>query len=213
MMRLISDECLSSFLASPLHLPSCSFVQQHIRPRMTTRGAIRRDSIVTHLSSSCIISSYFWMTLAPSGDSRHLAEKMRFHEASERLFSISSKWPILQNIVFLRRIWKCHRSDNRSKLFFFFLFFAFFFFMCRVGGDSRVGEECEFGEGSLDTLLQFLGPSEASCNRWHVLTHCSPACKSRQSLLTHASHSLVSYHRSSISLLTERGCLVFIMAF
>lgn len=201
-------------------LPLCSFVQQHIRWSMTTRGAIRRDSIVTHLSSSCIISSYFWMTLAPSGDSRHLAEKMRFHEASGRLFPISSKWPILQNIVLLHRIWKCHRSDNRSrcmtraKLFFFFLSFAFlFFFMRRVGGYSRVGEECEFGEGSLDPLLQFLGPSEASCNRWHVLTHCSPACKSRQSLLTHTSHSLVSYHRSSISLLTERGCLVFIMVF
>lgn len=121
-------------IASPLHLPSCSFVQQHIRPSMTTRGAIRRDSIVTHLSSSCIISSYFWMTLAPSGDSRHLAEKMRFHEASGRLFPISSKWPILQNIVLLRRIWKCHRSDNRSRCMtrakscFFFLFLAFFFF-------------------------------------------------------------------------------------
>lgn len=93
-----------------------------------------------------------------------------------------------------------------AKLFFLSLFFrCCFVSLRRAGGDSRVGEECEFGEGSPDTLLQFLGPPEASCNRWHVLTHWSPACKSRQSLLTHVSHSLVSYSRSSISLLTERG--------
>lgn len=190
MMRLISDECLSSFLASPLHLPSCSFVQQHIRPRMTTRGAIRRDSIVTHLSSSCIISSYFWMTLAPSGDSRHLAEKMRFHEASERLFSISSKWPILQNIVFLRRIWKCHRSDSRSrcmtraKLFFFFLFFAFFFFSCAVLGVTH-------GWGRSVNLEK--GVWIRCCSSW---AHLRPPATAGMFLLTAVQPARVGSHYS-----------------
>lgn len=113
-----------------LHLPPGSFVQQHIRRSMMTRGATRRDRIATHLSSSCIISSYFWMTLAPSGDSRHLAEKMRFHEARKRLFPISSKRPILQNIAFKTATAALQMHDY-SKIIFLF---SFLFFSCAVLG-------------------------------------------------------------------------------
>lgn len=43
-----------------------------------TYSVSRWDKICTHLYSSCIISSYFWMTLAPSADSRHLQRRWNF---------------------------------------------------------------------------------------------------------------------------------------
>lgn len=67
-------------ILSRFNLPSCSFIQQHIHLSMMTYSVIRRDTICTHLSSSCIISSYFWMTLAPSWDSRHLQRRWDFYK-------------------------------------------------------------------------------------------------------------------------------------
>lgn len=43
-----------------------------------TYSVIHYDKIHTHLSSSCIISSYFWRTLVPSGDSWHLQRRWDF---------------------------------------------------------------------------------------------------------------------------------------
>lgn len=61
MMRLISDECLSSFLASPLHLPSCSFVQQYIRPRHAVQYAeIASSRTCPAVASSPHISGWPW---------------------------------------------------------------------------------------------------------------------------------------------------------
>ncbi len=65
-------------LSTLFNLPPCSFIQWYIHLRMMTYSVICRDKIHTHLSSSCIISSYFWMTLAPSADSRHLQRRWNF---------------------------------------------------------------------------------------------------------------------------------------
>lgn len=71
-----------------------------------THGAIGWDKIGTHLSSSCIISSYFWMTLAPSGDSRHLQRRWDFTRHAKGYIQYlpsgqRSKTP------FLWGIWNC----------------------------------------------------------------------------------------------------------
>lgn len=66
-----------------------------------TYSVIRWDKIRTHLSRSCIISSYFWMTLAPSGDSRHLQRRWDFTTHAKGYIQYLPR-PIFQNIIFMR---------------------------------------------------------------------------------------------------------------
>lgn len=68
---------------------------------MMPYGAIHQHRIGSNLSSSCIISSYFWMTLAPSADSRHL-RKDEILQPMQRLYSISFQWLIFQSLIFTR---------------------------------------------------------------------------------------------------------------
>lgn len=166
-----------------------------------TYSVIRWDKIRTHLSRSCIISSYFWMTLAPSGDSRHLQRRWDFTTHAKGYIQYLPR-PIFQNIIFMRPLKQLTERlslemHDHSEIH---------FLICCVGhkrGDSRVGEVSEFGEGGLDALLELLGPPQPTSYCWHILIHWSPTWGGQESLLTqvlqyiitilHILHILLSY--------------------
>lgn len=70
------------------YLSLCSFYSATHTSSMMTYSVTHWDKIHTHLSSSCIISSYFWMTLAPSADSRHLQRRWDFTTHAKVIFNI-----------------------------------------------------------------------------------------------------------------------------
>lgn len=138
-----------------------------------TLSVTRWDKCGTHLSSSCIISSYFWMTLAPSAVSKHLQRRWNFTSHAKGRANIFPGSNILKPHFYeaskTAAEWLIHTETTANarphQLSFFNLLY--------LRWDSRIGEVSEFEEGGLDALLHLLGPSQPSSYCWHILIHWS----------------------------------------
>lgn len=73
------------------------------------------DEIHTHLSSSCIISSYFWMTLTPSADSKHLQRGWNFIKHAKVVSHISPS-AIIPKHHFYEAFKAAHRAFNSHQV-------------------------------------------------------------------------------------------------
>lgn len=128
-----------------------------------------RDKIFTHLSSCCIIISYFCRTRVASGVSKHLQREQSLKVSQS--FYPNSSWGTAILKTSVHETFKAARraiipEDGWPSWI--------TFTVCSTGServDSRVGEMSELGERCLDSLLELLSPPQASSYCRHILIH------------------------------------------